>query len=297
MNDAPQNSNVVSAVLGSFFLTGGKEIGEDRAPFEVSLNWQQLGALADSSEPHGTLAGMPLGYMAELLGRAAAAGEQLGLALTAVRDAEVWVGFDPDRGDENRRVIAGRALAEASGLWAVSTGHAVTNVVARVIRAHKRAVHLDKAFGWAGPPLPFVEERHSNLSLNLSTVSALKRAAGETREQALRSIVEPLDQLVGSAAWLALVTRRDLGYHRWRPQSVDGGALTTNPWVDQGDGTSVLSIGMSSGHVPPDIGILVRESRAGYDTLSSAMATILQMLPMAMQSSGIGIWHVGDAPT
>ncbi|TFB53434.1 hypothetical protein [Cryobacterium sp. Sr3] len=285
----------VSAVLYSFFPEGGKPVSEaEKIHFKVPTQWQKLATLAQFAEVHGSLAGMPHGYMAELLGRAAAAGEQLGLALTAVRDAEVWHDIEPEQGKENMRVIAGRALAESSGLWSVSTGHAVTNVVARVVWAHKLSTHLDEAFKWVWPPEPFAETRQSNLSLNASTVKALVKAAAATEELPLNALVHPLVELIRSPAWVALTSRRDVGYHRWRPQSIDGGALTTNPWVDEGTNSLSLSVGLSSGHVPPTIESLVAESRAGHDALSSAMGDIFNRLPAAMTSAGIGIWKADD---
>lgn len=192
MEDTSRESVAVGAVLATFFPDGGKPIDEaDKGQFQVPMEWQNLAAVAQVAEVRGILAGMPLGYMAELLGRAAAAGEQLGLALTAVRDAEVWRDIEPEHGQENRRGIAGRALAESSGLWSISAGHAVANVVARVVRAHSLSIHLDKAFKWDGPREPYVMTRHSNLSLNAFTVKALVRAASATAALPLKTLVDP----------------------------------------------------------------------------------------------------------
>lgn len=298
MENTSHESVTVGAVLGTFFPDGGKPIDEaDNGLFQVSLKWQNLAAVAQLAEVHGILAGMPLGYMAELLGRAAAAGEQLGLALTAVRDAEVWHDIEPEHGQENRRAIAGRALAESSGLWSISTGHAVANVVARVVRGHSLSTHLDKAFKWDGPPEPYGMSRYSNLSLNDGTVKALARAASATAAPPLKSLVDPLVHLLESPAWAALTLRRDIGYHRWRPQSIEGGASTKSPWMYESRGTMSLSLGPSPGHVPPTVENLVAESRAGHDALSSAMADILARLPEALKSVGVGIWKVDEDPT
>lgn len=294
MTHSANDSRVVAVALGSLFPgDGGKPVGDaDRKQFKVSSDWQLLAAHAQFAEPRGVLAGMPHGYMAEMLGRAAAAGEQLGLALTAVRDAEVWQDITPEPKEENRRTLAGRALAEASGLWSISTGHAAVNVVARVVRAHHDTTYLDKALRWNGPPKPFVESRDSNLSLNAETVKALARAARESAELPLTALVAPLRALVADPDWGALTARRDVGYHRWRPQSIEGGALTTNPWVDTGEHTMSLSVGITTGHVPPTLESLVQESRAGFDALSAAMREVFDALPAAMISANIGIWKV-----
>lgn len=294
MDEESDNSRVVAVALGSFFPgDSGKPVNEsDREQFTVAIDWQQLATVAQFAEPRGVLAGMPRGYMAEVIGRAAAAGEQLGLALTAIRDAEVWESLTPEAHQENRQIMAGRALAEASGLWSISTAHAAVNVVARVLRAHKSTIHLDKQFKWNGPPAPFSTEPFSNLSLNAATVKALRRAARESIEAPLEALVSPLSRLVVDAHWKALTDRRDVGYHRWRPQSIEGGALTTNPWVEEDDNTMSLSVGVSTGHVPPTLHELVTESRAGYNALSTTMRNIHASLPAAMVAAGIGVWTV-----
>jgi hypothetical protein len=295
MGNTPNESLAIGAVIGTFFPDRGQALDEaDIGRFHVSLKWQNLTLVAQLAEVRGIMAGMPIGYMAELFGRAAAAREQLGLALTAVRDAEVWRDTAPEPGQENMRNLAGRALAESSGLWSVSAGHALVNVVARVVRAHRWSTHVDKKFGWDGPPEPNVTSRQSNLSLNPEIVKALRRAASETEETPLKSFVEPLVHLVKSPAWEALTLRRDIGYHRWRPQSIDGGALTRSPWVDEGRGTMSLSLGLSSGHVPPTVEDLVAESRDGHNALSSAMNEILARLPEALKSAGIDLWDVAE---
>jgi hypothetical protein len=89
-----------------------------------------LGAQYEWAEVHGVSKGLPHGYFADLLGRAAAAGEQLGLAFAALRYAEIWRDTAAEPTGETHRNVAGRAIAEASGLWAVSAGHAAVNVVA-----------------------------------------------------------------------------------------------------------------------------------------------------------------------
>lgn len=113
-----QNSHVAAVVLGSLFAgDGARPVGEaDFSRAKIASQWQLLAQYAELAEMRGMLAGMKPGYMAEVFGRAAAAGEQLGLALTATRDAEAWQALTPDPKERNRRAMAGRALAEASAL-------------------------------------------------------------------------------------------------------------------------------------------------------------------------------------
>ncbi|WP_412161737.1 hypothetical protein [Curtobacterium flaccumfaciens] len=295
MTDDTDDIRLISANIGTLFPgDAGKPIDDvDRPRFQTAADWQQLGSLAQFAEMRGVLAGMRMGYMAEMLGRAAAAGEQLGLALTAVRDAEVWVETQTPPAQSSRRILAGRALAETSGMWSVSTGHAAVNVVARVLRAHHDATYLDKAFGWFGPPEPFAEVRGSNLSINRPTVKALGRAAKETRDARLERLVAPLSDLLKDPDWAAVAARRDLGYHRWRPQSIAGGASTRNPWGDEG-GTSSMAVGETSGHIPPALGSVVLETRNGYNKLSDAMRAVFEAMPAAMVAAGIEIWKTDD---
>lgn len=290
MSETPDGF-VTSAVLSTFFPDGEPAGRTDARQFHTSQRWQQLGHGAQTAEIHGALAGKPLGYVAELLGRGAAAGEQLGLSLTAVRDAEAWVAIAPKPGQENRRTIAGRAMAEASGLWSLSAAHAAINVVGRVVRMHGSTEPFDTKLKWKGLPDPFVENKKSNLSFNEPTVQVLADAAAATTSTPLTALVAPLTALVGNPAWTALMNRRNVGYHRWRPQSVSGGASTTNPWVDTGDGSGsqTMSIGVSPSHVPPALEPVVAESRAGHDALSQTMADVLDALPAALESFGIKV--------
>ena len=294
MSDQKSKGAVVASVVGT--LSPG-DVGKpftdmDRVRAMVSHDWQMLGAQYEWAEIHGVSKGLPHGYFADLLGRAAAAGEQLGLAFAALRDAEVWRDTATEPATANHRNIAGRAVAEASGLWAVSAGHAVVNVVARVIRIHREAAVLDTKLRWTGLPAPFDSGRLANLSLNPETVKYILAAAGQTGEGALTDLVEPLDDLVRSAAWAALVARRDAGYHRLRPQSIEGGVPSVNPWVtDKAAGTLTLSVLTFSDYVPPVLEEVVAETHAGYEALSSAMRDVHDRVPAALRAAGVPIWR------
>ncbi|PJJ55508.1 hypothetical protein CLV54_2853 [Compostimonas suwonensis] len=294
MSEPESKGPVVAAVVGTL-LPGdvGKPFTDaDRIRAMVSHDWQMLGAQYEWAEIHGVSKGLPHGYFADLLGRAAAAGEQLGLAFAALRDAEVWRDTATEPATANHRNIAGRAVAEASGLWAVSAGHAVVNVVARVVRIHSKAAGLDVKLSWTGLPAPFDSGRLANLSLNPETVKYILAAARQTGKVALADLVEPLDDLVKSAAWAALAARRDAGYHRLRPQSIEGGVPSVNPWAtDQAAGTLTLSVSTFSDYVPPVLEEVVTETHAGYEALSSAMRDVHDRLPEALRAAGVPIYR------
>jgi hypothetical protein len=293
MTQPKQHGPVVAAVVSS--LSPG-DVGKpfttaDRARAMVSHDWQMLGAQYEFAEIHGVSRGLPRGYFADLLGRAAAAGEQLGLAFAALRDAEVWRDTDIEPTSANQRNIAGRAIAEASGLWAVSAGHAAVNVVARIVRIHGEAGTLDKKLRWDGLPTPFDTGRFANLSLNAETAKSIGAAARRTREPALVELVEPISTLTKSAAWGALVLRRDAGYHRLRPQSVQGGVPSANPWEpDRSAGAWTLSVSTFSHYLPPVLEDVVSETHAGYEALASAMTQVHDRLPAALAAAGVPIW-------
>lgn len=124
---------VAAAVVGTLSPgdVGKPFTDEDRGQAMISHDWQMLGAQYEWAELHGVTRGLPHGYFADLLGRAAAAGEQLGLAFAALRDAEVWRDAAVEPSSASRRTIAGRAMADASGHWAVSAGRAAVNVALR----------------------------------------------------------------------------------------------------------------------------------------------------------------------
>lgn len=292
MTSQEPRGRLVAAVVGTLSPgdVGKPLTDEDRAQAMISHDWQMLGAQYEWAEVHGVTRGLPHGYLADLLGRAAAAGEQLGLAFAAVRDAEVWRDTDVEPESASRRTIAGRAMAEASGLWAVSAGHAAVNVVARVVRIHDDAISLDKKLGWTGLPTPFDSGRLANLSLNAETMKHVAGAARRTGQPALVQLVEPLRELTKDEAWLALVARRDAGYHRLRPQSIEGGVPDRSPWAsDEVAGTLSLSLGTFPDYLPPVLEEVVNETRAGYTALSSVLGDVHDRLPAAMTAAGIPI--------
>lgn len=293
MRKHEDKGSVASAVLSTLSPGDvGKPFADsDREQAMIPTDWQRLGTKYGWAEIHGVTHGLPHGYLTDLLGRAAAAGEQLGIAFAALRDAEVWRDTKPTVQSANQRSIAGRAMAEASGLWAVSAGHAAVNVVARVLRIHGGASNLDKKLQWTGLPVPFDSGKKANLSLNAPTVKKLALVAEETGEVALAKLIEPLETLVTSESWAAVMERRDAGYHRLRPQSIDGGVPQDNPWALDNAGSLTLTVSVFANYVPPVLETVVSETQDGYKELASAMRTIHDTLPSAFKAVGIPIWR------
>lgn len=287
--------SVVAAVVGTLSPGDvGKPFSDaDRVRAMVPHAWQMRGAQYEWAEIHGVSMGLPHGFFADLLCRAAAAGEQLGLAFAALRDADVWRDNATEQASTSHRNIAGRAIAEASGLWAVSAWHAVANVVARVVRIHDRGAGLDKKLRWSGLPVPFDSGRSANLSLNAETVTRIMAVARQTGESTLVEFVAPLDALTNDPSWAAIVARRDAGYHRIRPQSIAGGVPPGNPWAaDQSSGGLTLSVSTFKRYFPPVLEDVVAETQAGYDALSAAMREINDRLPAALRAAGFALWPI-----
>lgn len=283
---------VVAAVAASLGPGAARPLNErERAQETVAVDWQMLGAQYEWAEIHGVTKGRPHGYFTDLVGRAAAAGELLGLAFTALRDAKAWRDTPPRPENRIRRSIAGRALAEASGLWAVSAGHAAVNVVARVVRLHSDAKSLDRKLKWTGLPTPFDTGRPAHLSLNDATTTAIIGTARHTNESALVALTDPLDALTRHAAWATLVARRHADSHRLRPQSIEGGVPSESPWThDPTAGTLTLGATTTPAYRPPVLEDVVHETQAGYDALSSAMRDVHDRLPAALVAVGVPIW-------
>jgi len=241
---------------------------------------------------HGVVNGLPRGYVSDLLARAAAGGELLGLAFAALMDAEQWLEDSVDPKSASRRSLAGRGLAEVSGLWSLSAGHAAVNVAARVVCIPQGALNLGKG-SWTSLPTPFDQTPQANLSLNPKTVARVVAAAEQTGEIALRDFVAPLKRLVVNPAWEALVERRHVGYHRLRPQTLAGGVPARSPWrIDESTGYPTMSIKMTTDHVPPELEKIVMEAAAGYDALCSAMGDVNDRLPAAIRAAGVPLWRI-----
>jgi len=295
VSEQPRAAQVAAAVISTLAPDGGgKPFAEaDQPLFEVARAWQMRGAQHQWGEAHGAVGGMPLGYISDLLARAAAGGEQLALAFAALKDAEQWRDTSVEPKSASRRSLAGRALAEVAGLWSLSAGHAAVNVVARVVCIPERALEMGK-MRWSGLPTPFDMNPRVNLSLSRDTTKYIRAAARKTGDAALKDLVAPLTQLVSHPDWKKLVDRRHTASHRLRPQSIAGGVPHQNPWVtDEATGGMAMSFLASSDYVPPDLEDVVMEAGAGYQVLSLAMRDVNDQLPAALKAVGVPLWREG----
>lgn len=94
----------------------------DRRLSKTALAWQANGNDADFAEMSAVVSRSEPGRMHIIIGRIASAGEQLGLAGLAYRDARAWL----EKGGAGNDVrFSARALAEVVGYFALSAAHGV----------------------------------------------------------------------------------------------------------------------------------------------------------------------------
>jgi hypothetical protein len=267
-----KNERVITAqVLPTFAAAGNADITEGRLDtWRAAMEWQKIGAEAQfwemSANVHGQVAH---GHLYACAGRAAAAGEQLGLACTASLEANRWLEREPDGG---RTGMAARAMSEMTTYYALSAAHGLVNIAARFLHldASKADANLSKTYQVAVSEDPFADSKAAWLSFNASTITALESDITIQRRPILKPLGTVLRALVEDPDWLAATERRHTEYHRWRPQSVAGGATPSNPWNLSTPGLAHLQIELPSG-AKPDAVALVKESDRALDLLTTAM--------------------------
>ncbi len=158
-----------------------------------------------------------------------------------------------------------------AGYYALSVGHGLCNIAARLLALESRSrAILAKEEKWSGG-FPAFDETHDHwLALNGSSVEALEKAADHHR--GARDLVILLRALVEDERWSRHVERRNVDFHRWRPQSITGGVATSNPWISNGD-HAVLTVYAGETHRPEEIGAIIAELRAALEALEETMRT------------------------
>jgi hypothetical protein len=220
---------------------------------DVASTWQGISAVHDSWELILVPTVQP-GRASELAGLIASGGEQLGLALAALNEAELWTLYraqypaDPStldgRSIQAAQEMSQRAMADLAVHYLLATGHIVANVTARTLALDARLhpVLLDVLGTWNPPGSATARDW---LSLNRDTVRSLRRAAGKSALPAHREVAIPATGLVQSPAWQELDQLRGMDYHRRRPQSAGiSGVPLANPWQQRG---SVISMNGGGG--------------------------------------------------
>lgn len=284
---------LVAIVLPTLFAGPATDASaRDKVIIDVARDWQRMGVWAHMVEIHGMMHGIVEGRLTEIIGRIAAAGEQVGLASTCCRDAHRWL-VQPE--NNISRPIASRSLAEMAGYYSLSAAHGLGNVTLRTLLLDPSAAAvLNKKYkGAAGFP-PFTDERDAWRPLSANLVGALQDAADATQKEAARSLVGILADLVHDPRWVALDNRRSTDFHRWRPQSVTGGVPQRNPWDSQPNGQRVMSVMVSNGYIVPDHEALVSEADEALATLAMSMQQWLDLFPHVTQGLGVPLFAIPE---
>lgn len=256
----------------------------------TAIEWQEVGAHAEWAEVHGARNGVVEGRMSELLGRAAVAGEQLGLAWTLDQELQRWYAGDEEHPGLS---MATRALAEMCGYYLIAAAHGLGNLTVRTLMLSSTAAGAlnakrRKANGFP----PFSQEHAAWPPLTSQLATDAMDAARSTGEPAVVELPIVLVDLLGAPAWTALINRRDTDYHRWRPQGLPGGGVPRRSlWDRTVPGTRTLS-GGARFFDPVDHKALCRTASEGVDQLGASMETWLARWPAALVALGVPVFKV-----
>ena len=292
VEEVPELAAMVLRTLFSGVKSGLS--GSGQGPIEaVAMDWQTRGTQASFIEMHTITRGAAQGRGFELIGRVAAAGEQLGLAGTALLEAKRWL--EADRKVERGADMAMRALAEMTGYYAMSAGHGLINVTLRSLLLSpvctaEIANTQPKRYRRAGGFPPFSTSPDAWLFFNPKEIQYLQPAVTAAKDPSVNQWFDILPQLITDPRWEALTVRRHEDFHRWRPQSISGGVEPKNPWTTEPGGASSLQIGVKGQYKPLDPAGLVTEAEAGLQALNEAMDAWMTAWPTALKGLGCPIF-------
>lgn len=270
--DAKEISSLFAGVEAPF-------IEFDRRLSQTALAWQANGNDADFAEMSAVVNRAEPGRMYVIVGRIASAGEQLGLAGLAYRDARAWL----EKGGTGHTVrIPARALAEVVSYFALSAAHGIANVTARLLALELRSREvLASREKHSGGFKPFDPKDAGWLPINARTVASLE-AAVVHHQPAVTRLVALLRSLIDDADWSRLVEQRHTNFHRWRPQSIEGGVAASSPWLEYED-YQVLAVRDGGTLIPDSHERLIMEVGLGLERLEETMRAWLELFPDARQ--------------
>jgi hypothetical protein len=212
--------------------------------------------------------------IAEILGRIGSAGEQLALALATNRDARRWTVADAATLDPQYATMGVRAQAEMTAMWTLSAAHGLANALVRLLRLNDDArKSIDASFPKAGGFPPFSEDQSAWVSFEPSVMKAAREAAAVSRSRATITVAKTLSDLFSDNRWAKFLELRNVGFHRWRAQSVDGGTPKASSLTVSGS-SRFMEAGIGPTNVAPDMGTTLQIAEAGLDLFSSAAKTM-----------------------
>lgn len=208
--------------------------------------------------------------VAEILGRIGSAGEQLGLALATNRDARRWTASDAVVSDAQYATMGVRAQAEVTAMWTLSAAHGLANALVRLLLLHEKSrTVIETAFPKAQGFPPYSEEPDAWVSFEPKALKAARQAAAGTSSPAAELIAETLSKVFGDNRWSRFLDLRNVGFHRWRPQSVDGGTPKQSSLKSNGLSHSI-TVGVGPTNEAPTIEEVLKVAENGLDLFSAA---------------------------
>lgn len=210
-----------------------------------ALDWQQTAGAAVFWEMGAATQGTDEGRVYALAGLMASAGEQLALAHAGAVEVALWQEVREKTERDPADEMAMRGMAEAQCLFVIGTGHALANVVVRMLALSPNLrAELIKRFqrGSSLPSFePFSMERDDWVSLNAETCRTIQAVARRSGAQEVIRLIEPVAAFGLGKPWGSLLERRGEDFHRWRPQTHGiEGVPRRSPWTRRGQ-TRVLT--------------------------------------------------------
>ena len=288
-----QQDQVVAMVLRTFsFAPPSGHIGTAtnarKSVQETATDWQRLGAHATWFELLGTNLGVGRDRLHELVGCAAATGEQLGLAWTAEQDTQRWV----DARSDARR-MARRAMADMTAHFSLGAAHGMANSTLRTLHLSLAAETFLSSKGFRRFP-PFSDDRRAWPTFNERLVQALENAGAAIANNIVVDFVAVLRNLLNDARYKKMEERRGMDYHRWRPQGLPagGGVPQQSFWNTSNPGVASLSFGgmfPADPRAEPDAVCVIAAD--GMEAVADSMRTWIPAWQSALNAMGIKIWN------
>lgn len=189
------------------------------------------------------------------------------------------------------QAVAARSLAEIAGYYAISAAHGLCNVTVRTLMMNSAAERvLAKEFKRAAGFKPFDLSPQVWLPLNEEVAQKLVAAASAVAKPDASRLAGLVLALTQHVDWQALMNRRQVEFHRLRPQSIAGGVATSNPWEATAVGGSKLTMYSRSQHQAPVATSLVTESSAAIEVTSNTMREWLDAWPDALRDLGVPLF-------
>jgi hypothetical protein len=249
---------------------------------QTATGWQMVGVDASFEELSAVTLGAEPNRMIELVGRIAAGGEQLALAGASHRDSRAWDLSGPENVQSS---VSVRALSEIAGYYSISAAHGLVNATARLYALEHRS---RTAFASAGKGRgsndgfpPFGGRPSYWLPFNQHSVDLVSSAT--THHSTAAGLKAVMQELLDDPRWSALATRRNTDFHRWRPQSIEGGVAPTSPWVGLDEDTQLLAVFDGNIYAPESASALRDEAAGALEALTDAMSRWLSLYPDAKE--------------